>query len=349
MNLRLESLESRLTPDVTVTLSGGILAVLGDARANVVQVSQDSDLILVQADAQPVQQFPTAAVQYVVIDGGAGDDILSHTAPSVPALLLGGPGQDNLASFPAAGRAVPDALFGGAGEDQLYAITGPGYLDGGAGNDRTIGNAASVIAPDIADRPPVVFRPRGFPAVLEKGVLYIEGTPGNDRVVIQPVTDQVAFLSFNAFVFKIDPRFVTQVAGLFGDGDDTLIMPLDIDAVFYGGAGADTLTGGPGADLLKGGGGNDVVLGWGGNDDLSGDSGADVVVGGDGRDILRVDVLDVFFADAADIVVLLARRGAGKWPSPARPGRGINGAEGGGDQRRTQVQRSGFSGQSAPL
>ena len=308
MKLTLETLESRLTPDVSVTLSGGLLVALGDHGANTVQVVQDADLILVQADAQPVRQFPTAAVQYVVIDGGAGDDILSHTAPSVPALLLGGPGQDSLASFPAAGRAVPDALFGGDGEDQLYAITGPGYLDGGAGNDRTIGNAASFIAPDAADRPPVVFRPRGFPAVLDGGVLYIEGTTGSDRVTIQPITDRLALLSFNTFVFRIDPRIITQVAGLLGDGDDVLTMPLDIDAVFYGGAGSDTLTGGPGADLLKGGGGSDVVLGWGGNDDLSGDGGTDVVVGGDGRDILRVDVLDVFFADAADIVVLLARR-----------------------------------------
>jgi len=96
---------------------------------------------------------------------------------------------------------------------------------------------------------------------------------------------------------------VDRVAGILGAGDDAVRNFTNIDGVFYGAGGADTLVGGSGNDLLKGGGGNDFIQGNDGNDDLTGDGGTDTIQGGAGRDILRVDLADIFLADRRDRVV----------------------------------------------
>ena len=85
-------------------------------------------------DGEPAFNVP------VVLDGGAGDDLLTRgPRATTPALLLGGPGDDTLVGGAgtdiADGGAGNDTVTGGAGDDVLFGGPGRDDLDGGAGSD----------------------------------------------------------------------------------------------------------------------------------------------------------------------------------------------------------------------
>jgi hypothetical protein len=150
---RLEVLEQRDVP--TITLSGGILTILGTSAADVATVQINSNNTLTPYDDSVVatrtsggqtetQSFalwhtflglngqPPIHVQQVkgiVFHGGAGNDVFwNHTG--IPATAFGDDGNDSLHA-----GSGGDTLYGGTGDDNLFGGAGKDVLDGGAGND----------------------------------------------------------------------------------------------------------------------------------------------------------------------------------------------------------------------
>jgi Ca2+-binding RTX toxin-like protein len=297
--MQLEWLESRELPAATVTLLGGTLAVVGDRGDNIVNVMVAADPTQIQVVADGVSQtFAASAVQRIVLDGGAGDDLLTAQVPSVPDFLRGGPGDDSLQAF-----GTTSIVLGEQGSDFLYAIVGTGaFIDGGQGRDRIAGNATSIIVPDRADDFVVQFGIAQAPFQVVNRALIFVGTAGNDMGFAFRQGNMI-FVSYNGVSGAFNRQDIDVLAGVFGAGDDRFLNTSDIPQVMYGSGGRDTLLGGSGNDLLKGGGDSDYLDGGSGNDDLTGDGGADFLIGGPGADILRVDAADIVFALAGDIVV----------------------------------------------
>jgi Ca2+-binding RTX toxin-like protein len=137
----------------TITFTGGVLTINGDASNNGLVVGQ-TPAHIVTLNGSPVLggTVPVANVQVVRMNGGAGDDTLKldETNGPMPAGELdGGPGNNTLI-----GGSQADTLTGGNGIDR--AIGGPGddtvsLGDGsdqftwnpGDGNDHVDGNAGT--------------------------------------------------------------------------------------------------------------------------------------------------------------------------------------------------------------
>jgi hypothetical protein len=166
-----------------------------------------------------------SAGQFIVIDGGAGDDrIVTGRAPS---LMSGGTGDDRLtgAQFDDTlkGGSGNDVLKGGGGNDQISGHLGRDGLSGGAGNDLLVGGDGNdrLSGGALDDR---LYGGLGADTLAgDLGNDWLDGGPQDDRL-----------------------------GG--GGGDDTLI----------GGAGNDRLAGGPGADVFsfRGTIGRDVIEDW---------------------------------------------------------------------------------------
>jgi len=147
--LSLEQLECRLTPATTATFAFGVLTVVGDATDNDVvvksvngnvQVTDHGNTVAIQS-LRGTPSTPTLAQTHlVVIAGQAGNDKLTVDASmgTVPAILLGGDGNDTLT----AKHAGSSILYGGAGDDVLTGGSGADLLLGGPGNDRLDGGGA---------------------------------------------------------------------------------------------------------------------------------------------------------------------------------------------------------------
>ncbi len=210
----------------------------------------DKQWIGASGNAQSNRLDATTASWNVVLDGGAGDDV-----------LLGGSGHDWLQGGDGA-----DTLAGGKGDDVLLADAEDveaaqalsGGIDGGEGFDLLLvsGNAALNIDADF-------FR-----------VEAVSMGSGNDR--LRGANDAINYV----FDGGAGDDMLVSAGGndmlTGGEGNDQL------DA----GAGNDQLLGGGGADLLKGGKGDDLLAGGGGEDRLEGGAGNDVYLlnRGDGAD-----------------------------------------------------------------
>lgn len=114
-------------------------------------------------------------------------------------------------------------------------------------------------------------RPQIFSAASIVGdSLVIEGTPGDDRIVIRaarrPDTVRVVFNGID--VGRYGP--VTEIVVNAGDGDDTVLVgpKVELPARLNGGPGNDRLRGGSGPDLVFGEEGDDLLIGTRGRDAL---------------------------------------------------------------------------------
>ena len=111
-------------------------------------------------------------------------------------------------------------------------------------------------------------------------LLVIEGTPGDDRILInathRPDIVRVVFNGVN-----LGPRGpVAKIVVHAGDGNDTVLVDSEVElpAELHGGAGNDHLRGGSGPDLLFGEDGDDLLIGNRGRDALDGGPGQNRVV-----------------------------------------------------------------------
>lgn len=144
-------------------------------------------------------------------------------------------------------------------------------------------------------------------ASLTSGVLYIEGTDGDDVIKVTQTSTQIKVdglpatytpsavqkirifgLGGNDSInLSVSGKVVNKATEVFGGGDNDTIL---------GGSGADYLDGGTGADYIEGRAGNDFLAGDSGNDHLSAGDGNDKIMGGSGNDFLHggagADLLD---------------------------------------------------------
>ncbi len=141
---QIERLESRNLRAVDVMLSGGVLQIEGDDRANVIEIRETTvgrslpGITATVADPSgkilAQQTFRASSVDRLVVDAGAGDDTI-HNLTRLPSLIRAGDGVDRIH-----GGSAADELFGGDGRDYLYGYGGDDYLDGGQGNDYLFGH-----------------------------------------------------------------------------------------------------------------------------------------------------------------------------------------------------------------
>ncbi|MCY2963858.1 MAG: alkaline phosphatase D family protein, partial [Planctomycetota bacterium] len=121
--------------------------------------------------------------------------------------------------------------------------------------------------------------------------LIVNGTTGNDTIVVAPVLSTNSVGNFTVTIngvsmgtFHPTGRIVAN--GLAGDDTVSLVGGINFSAWLYGGAGNDRLTGGNGANVLLGGAGNDVLTGGTRRDLLIGGLGIDKLSGNGDEDLL---------------------------------------------------------------
>lgn len=213
------------------------------------------------------------------------------------------PNTDGIAAM----AADPDTgtLFGVALNDS--DLVHPAYLvtiDTATGVVTTIGSLPVDFDAIAFDNAPVVV---GYPhlapgsaAVVSdpfhagSSVLLVQGTSGNDAIVVDKFDATFTSVSINTVTTLFTTSTFQKVVVIAGAGDDFVAVkastkPAELfgdegNDQLSGGKGEDILHGGDGSDRLSGGAGNDVLLGDAGNDKMHGDAGNDSVSGGDGND-----------------------------------------------------------------
>ena len=122
-------------------------------------------------------------------------------------------------------------------------------------------------------------------AELRGSELYVNGTEGDDHVIVERVRERL-YVNLNGAVQRFDAADVQFLSINGFGGDDDIVNASAIPSTIHGGDGADTLWGGTGPDRLRGFGGNDRLFGGDGDDVLLGDNGDDALHGGFGTDTL---------------------------------------------------------------
>ena len=124
-------------------------------------------------------------------------------------------------------------------------------------------------------------------AALENVILTVDGTPGDDVVIVAAnkrfVNVLTVFVNDEPSHFSLSALNSIRVAT--GDGDDKIWIDSSLDPMRYAstidaGSGNDSVTTGEGADSVTAGAGDDKVYTNGGRDLLDGGTGRDLLVGG---------------------------------------------------------------------
>jgi Ca2+-binding RTX toxin-like protein len=340
--MKVESFEARITPAVTVGLSGATLFASSNSASDRVQVQtvdNGANLQVTFTNATgglSTQKFAAANVNNILLIGNGGDDYLANLT-GVAATISGGSGNDYLQggtgndvlngngdsdvlidnagginTFDGGGgndtlssTVAGATMIGGGGNDLLYDIIGGTFFDAGSGTDIVIGRNDNTI---LGGEQVVRFGSTTAPFLVIGDVLYINGGTGDDSIVIDPGANNTVVLTFNGQKTTIPATGLRSIAVLGNAGNDTIDNNTGLFMVAYGGDGNDDIRGGDGFDFLKGGGGNDFVSARSsGNDFISGDAGADTLVSDNsfqpsGKDTLAADPTDSIQTDGADIV-----------------------------------------------
>ncbi len=240
----------------------------------------------------------------VIINGTAGDDIVTATFPAGDLLVTGlrasvtvhgfEPALDTVRMLGGGGDDVIDAsavdaggpllvLDGGAGNDILFGGVGNDTLLGGDNDDVLMGNGgADTLDGGLGDN---TFIQDG--GNVTSGIVSIFGDAGGNTITIS--RDGAGNILSNGVAIPGATVANTVLIRVFGlGGNDTIALNEANGALptaaLFGGQGNDTLTGGSGGDLLFGGINNDTLLGKGGFDFLFGGAGDDTLTGGDADD-----------------------------------------------------------------
>ncbi len=159
----------------------------------------------------------------------------------------------------------------------------------------------------------------GITAALSGGVLSIQGTSGNDTIIVRQINNQLSIdnvrIQYGTTSYASLPTSNVQKIEVRGlDGNDRIylnsgnnpsqqaitkpteawtgngadiIWGADGPCTLHGGAGPDTLYAGAGADVLYAGTGNASLVGGAGHDTLIGGPGNDTLIGNSGSDVLK--------------------------------------------------------------
>jgi Ca2+-binding RTX toxin-like protein len=164
------------------------------------------------------------------------------------------------------------------------------------------------------------------PAVIEKQIVELIGTEGNDRFNISWInhTGQVTVHNRSQHLGSFDALFIAAIAidALAGNDrvlvDRAVSIPIRVEAgpgndMIWTGSGNDEILGGPGRDKIfarggddriDGGDGNDLIFAGAGDDQVQAGDGRDVVFGGDGNDTIDGgDDRDVLSGQAGNDII----------------------------------------------
>ena len=297
-----EALEPRRLLAVTTGQIGGLVAVTGSDAAETITLAADGgDLVVIEDAATEVGRFAFGTFDYVFVDAGGGDDLVTNDlaadADGVRPIegfvnLAGGAGDDTLV----AGLAY-DRLDGGLGDDSLTADDGgENRLVGDAGNDTLVGAAGNdLLRGGVGDD--VLIGNGGDDALFgDEENDSIAAGDGDDTVDGGEGTDAMAGgegVDLIGYFLRDEPVQIDLFGGTAGsDGEDDDLAGDFENAI--GGGGSDTLFGDDGDNFLFGGvdlfailsGDGDVLFGRGGADTLLGGAGDDLLDAGDGDDII---------------------------------------------------------------
>jgi len=124
------------------------------------------------------------------------------------------------------------------------------------------------------------------------GELTVRGTTGNDDIEISLSSSNSSRLVVNVNGdiqrFNLNKVESLKVVGLAGNDVieiDETNGDIELEGLFRGGRGRDTITGGIGDETIKGDAGNDVIDAGDGDDEVIGGAGTDDLTGGDGEDV----------------------------------------------------------------
>ncbi|KPF57999.1 hypothetical protein IP88_16630 [alpha proteobacterium AAP81b] len=249
------------------------------------------------------------------LDGGNGDDVISHTATSADSILIGGAGNDTIDAN-GFGSNIVDA---GTGDDRVTLGSAIGFrVELGEGADVvTVGiNFRPQSAADILDFNPAVDRLSiAFAPLLSNWNGTNPFASGHARLV-QIGADTSFQLDTNGqgnsyadYVIFRGVQRDSLAASNFGGFDYTaaaLVTPWTSTAqndTIFGENGSDQIDGAAGNDRISGFAGNDTLIGGAGDDTLAGGSGSgNLLFGGTGNDTYEVE-------SASDLVFELAGEG----------------------------------------
>jgi Ca2+-binding RTX toxin-like protein len=106
-----------------------MLVVKGTAKGDMIGFKQGKKgRIEVRLGSRKLGVF--SEITRIVVEGGAGNDLIDASASRVPVVLFGGSGNDRLV-----GSKFSDILIGGDGNDRLFGNRGNDLIVGGAGKD----------------------------------------------------------------------------------------------------------------------------------------------------------------------------------------------------------------------
>jgi hypothetical protein len=125
-------------------------------------------------------------------------------------------------------------------------------------------------------------------AALSNGVLTIEGTFGNDQIIVRQAgnaiaIDGVPIYAGGYYYSAVNADYVNRLEVIAFPGNDTVSLGENYYRVLR----PARVWGGPGFDVVVGGAANDELHGQGDGDALYGLEGNDILVGGDGGDYLN--------------------------------------------------------------
>jgi hypothetical protein len=127
-------------------------------------------------------------------------------------------------------------------------------------------------------------------AAVNNGTLYIEGTPGDDTIIVRQNGNTV---SVDGVQIQGSGRIRTITVNSLGgndvvrlDANGNASQTVRLNSLVFGGTGNDLIVGGKSNDQLQGNEGNDTVHGLDGIDSLFGQQDSDVLFGGLNNDLL---------------------------------------------------------------
>ncbi|WP_164871649.1 calcium-binding protein [Solirhodobacter olei] len=231
----------------------------------------------------------------------------SATEPGLTALKL------DLSQFGEIREGAGGTVTGTAKDDILVARDGATHLQGGAGADLFVFDAAGASADghlgSVADYAPGIDRLdlSDLPMLYNVGQLTIDGTATGAELhfghywldVISAAGTPLSAADFStASVLNVTHQAVGMEAGQTFEANSLPTTPAGIS--FDGTSGNDNVTGGLGNDSLGGGAGNDTIAGLDGIDTIHAGDGADVVAGGLGNDLIYGGATQADGADSID-------------------------------------------------
>ena len=271
--------------------------------------SDDSITVAATSVSDGLFAYSADSLASLTVDGGEGNDVIDASASTIPVILAGGDGNDNLTggsnddringnagNDSINGRGGNDTLFGDEDDDRLTGGGGSDTISGGTGDDFLRGQGGATNSLDGGD---------GIDEVSESGNVDFDLTDVGltssafaDSSSINAVLSSIelATLRGGSGDNTLDASAFSGQVTLVGlGGNDSLIGGIGHD-VLRGNNGNDTLIGNDGDDFIIAGTGNDGIAGGAGNDNLNGNHGDDTVFGGTGNDTL-------FGGAAADILL----------------------------------------------